>query len=114
VVTCGHRTRCDGSRKIARQVLGGAKPQDLPIHVSDTNHYIFDWRQLQRWGISDEDYRPAALLRNRDLTFWERYKRYVLSALALTIAQAMLIVILLVQRARRARAEKSIKRAVGL
>jgi len=95
--------------KIARQVLGGAKPQDLPIHVSDTNHYIFDWRQLQRWGISDERLPPGSILRNRDLTFWERYKRYVLSALALTIAQAMLIVILLVQRARRARAEKALR-----
>jgi formate hydrogenlyase transcriptional activator len=95
--------------KVARQVLAGTKPQDLPIHVADTNNYIFDWRQLQRWGISDQRLPPGSILRNRDFTFWERYKLYVLSALALTIAQALLMVILLVQRARGAQAEKALR-----
>ncbi len=95
--------------KMTRQILSGTRPQDLPVHVGDTNRYIFDWHQLQRWGISEKRLPPGSILRNRDLAFWQRFKWYVLGAVAVTIAQALLIAGLLVQRARRARAERALR-----
>jgi hypothetical protein len=48
---------------------------------------------------------PGAVIENRESTFWERYRRYVLAATAVFVAQASLIIGLLWQRARKRKAE---------
>ena len=95
--------------RLARRILDGEKPQDIPIQVGDTNRYIFDWHQLKRWGISETGLPLGSVVRNRDLSFFERYKWYVLVVIALTLAEALLIAFLLLQRSRRAQAEEAIR-----
>ena len=58
---------------------------------------MFDWRQLQRWGI-DLEY-----------TFWEQNRTYVIVAAAVFLIQTVLIAGLLIQRARRRRAEGALR-----
>jgi len=99
----GHRTA-----DLALRVLAGEMSANAPVQVAPSA-VIFDWRQLQRWRISENRLPPGSILRNRDLSFWEHYKWYVLGVLALAIAEALLIAILLVQRERGARAEKALR-----
>ena len=36
------------------RILGGEKAEDIPI-VQGSYAYMFDWRQVQRWGIRESD-----------------------------------------------------------
>ena len=64
-----------------------------------------DWRQLRRWGISEARVPQGTFVRFRELSVWDQYQSYILGAAALFVAQTALIAGLLVQAARRRRAE---------
>ena len=96
--------------KVALRVLAGEKPQDIPIQVADSNRYMFDWRQLKQWRIDEGSLPQGSILRFKQLTFWELHKWKAVAALSLFILQALLIVVLLINRAKRLRAEKETTR----
>jgi PAS domain S-box-containing protein len=91
--------------QIASRVLLGERPENIPIaHDSDLQVHV-DWRALQRWHIPESALPQGTVIENRQLNFWQRDRRYVVIALALFGAQALLIAALLLQRARKRRAE---------
>ena len=64
-----------------------------------------DWRELQRWGISEKNLPPGTVVRFRQPSFWELYKWYAIGLVAAVIVEALLIAWLLFLRARRRQAE---------
>ena len=93
--------------ELAVRILKGEKPQDIPI-VKDTNVYMFDWRALQRWGIRESALPPGSVVLDRQPTFWQSYKQYIIGVVLLCLAETVLIFALLWQRARRRKAEESL------
>ena len=85
---------------MALRVLNGEKPQDIPV-VKSPNVYMFDWRALQHWGFKESDLPPGSLVLYRQPTFWQLYKRYIVAGIFLLVAQALIIIGLLWQRAQR-------------
>ena len=77
-----------------RPVIGGGPPK-------------FDWRQLQRWHVSESQLPPGSVVRFREPTLWQRYRWYVLCSIGIMTAQAATILGLVLQRARRRAAEAS-------
>jgi signal transduction histidine kinase len=102
-------TRETGTRlgQMTRQLLDGARPQDIPIERARVVP-IFDWRQLKRWSIDPATLPAGADVRFRTPTLWESYRGYVVGTVAIVAAQLLLIAGLLAQRARRRRAEETI------
>jgi signal transduction histidine kinase len=92
--------------KLALQVLRGRRADSIPVVTSDLNVPQVDWRQLRRWAISDARVPGGVLVRFREPTALDRYKFYILAAFAILLAQTVLITGLLIQRARRRRAEE--------
>jgi|GEM_PF-3202706 len=90
--------------EIALRIANGECAPDIPIESAPAAP-TFDWRQLQRWRISEDRLPPGSIVRFRQLTFWEHYKWYIVGVLALCALQALLISILLIERARRRRAK---------
>jgi len=86
--------------EIAARVLNGERPQDIPI-VTAANAYTFDWRAMQRWGFNQRSLPPGSIVLNREATFWEAYRPYIVSGTLLLLAQATIIVALLWQWTRR-------------
>ncbi|HET9363173.1 MAG TPA: ATP-binding protein, partial [Vicinamibacterales bacterium] len=95
--------------QLALQVLRGARADDIPVSSPDLHVPQVDWRQLRRWGISEARVPPGTLVRFQELSVWDRYKVYILVALAALVAQTGLITGLLVQQARRQRAEQALQ-----
>jgi signal transduction histidine kinase len=95
--------------ELALRVLHGQRADSIPIVTSDLNVAQVDWRQLRRWGISEARVPARVLVRFREPTAWDRYKFYILAAFAILLAQTVLITGLLVQRARRRRAEERLR-----
>ena len=65
----------------------------------------FDWRQMQRWGISESSLPPAAKSDFREPPLWKRYWWQVALAIGIILVQAGLITVLVREHRRRQFAE---------
>ena len=93
--------------QLALRVLRGERADS--IRTSPPGLYVsqVDWRQLRRWGISEARVPAGAIVRFRQPSVWELYKGYILGAIALLLAQTVLIAGLFVQSSRRRQAEEA-------
>src|SRR5271166_3258899 len=87
------------------RILAGEDPQAATRLESHQAVPMVDWRELQRWGISENRLPPGTIVAFRQLSFWESYHWYIVAVGAALAAQSALIIALLSQRARRRRAE---------
>lgn len=99
--------------QLAVRVLRGESPDSIP--VSEIRPYVkaFDARQLRRWGITEDRLPPDAVVRFREESFWSLYRWRIVGVLSLVLAQAMLIVGLLLQRQHRRHAETRARTLAG-
>ena len=89
----------------AIRILSGEKPSEIrppPVQFASP---VFDWREMQRWGISENNLPPGSEIRFRNLTAWEQYRAYILAIIAAILIQSALISWLLYENRRRQRAE---------
>ena len=91
------------------RVLGGEKPENIPVAPLDLNVSEVDWRQLRRWGISETRVPAGTTVRFREPGLWERYRSYIIGTVILVLLQTTLIAGLLVQRGRRRRVESALR-----
>ena len=91
--------------RLALRLLHGEKVSDIPIMVGDFRKPIFDWRELQRFGISENRLPVGSEIRFRQPTLWRDYFWQFLGVLAILLIQASMITWLLRERHRRQRAE---------
>lgn len=78
-------------------------PQQLPLSTA------VDWRQFQRWQLSDRRLPAEAEIRFREPTLWQQYRLQIMGVLGLFVLQSVLIAGLLVQRGRRRRAQRDLE-----
>jgi PAS domain S-box-containing protein len=88
--------------QIAQRVVNGERPEDIPIENAPETP-MFDWRQLQRWGIREDRLPPGSVIRFRELTVWQQYKWRIVGTIAVVVLQTVLICALLIQRKRAQR-----------
>jgi signal transduction histidine kinase len=91
--------------ELALRILAGAAPAQVPLVEAQSPETRFDARQLDRWGISERSLPAGSVIDFAAPSLWRQYKHYVLAAAAVVALQALMIGGLLVQRARRRRAE---------
>lgn len=94
--------------QLALRILAGQNPKGI-ARVSHTTPYIFDWKALHRWGLSERNLPSGSVLLNRKPSFWEIYHRYVIAAILIFLAQSVVIGALLWHRARRRKAEAELR-----
>ena len=107
----------DLSRKTADvtlQLLEGASPRSISVPPLGPGQPIFDWRELQRWGISESRLPAGSIVRYRAPSLWSAYRGTVLSAAGVLTVQSLLIVGLVYQRRARQRAESESRRNLAL
>ena len=73
---------------------------------------MYDWRELQRWGISESLLTPGSVVQYREPTVWERYRWQIVLVVAAFLFQSLLIAYVLFQgyRRRAAEAEAALQR----
>jgi signal transduction histidine kinase len=91
------------------RVLRGESAERVPILSATLQTPQVDWRQLQRWGISEARVPPGTTILFRTPGLWEQYRGYILVAVGLLLAQSLLIGALLIQGARRRRVERQLQ-----
>lgn len=98
----------NGSRRavsVAMRILDGEKPGDIKTFPSEFEAPKYDWRELQRWGISEGLLPGDSSVYFRVPTPWERYRWQIALVGVVVLVQAFLITALLHQHRRRYIAE---------
>jgi len=99
---------------VAIRLLHGATPRSINVPLQLPGQPIFDWRELQRWGIPESRLPPGSAVRYRAPSLWNAYRSAVLSFVGVLAVQSLLIVGLLHQRRARQRAESDSRRNLAL
>src|SRR5262245_1833110 len=94
----------EGSRlaaSVAIRILGGERAGDIKVPATGFATPKFDWREMQRWGISESRLMPGSEIYFREATVWGQYRAQLLTVCAVILLQSALISWLLYERWRR-------------
>jgi signal transduction histidine kinase len=80
------------------------------VPVASYSTLAFDARELEHWGIPESRLPAGAAVRFREPSLWRDNRGLVLSTLAVTLVQSLLIAGLVFERRRRRRAEVESRR----
>lgn len=94
--------------EISLRIVNGERAQDIPVEPTPVKP-IFDWREMQRLGIDEKLLPPGSIIKNRASTFWDEYKWHAIGLISLFLFQSALITGLIINRARRKRAQEALR-----
>ena len=100
--------------RLALRILDGENASDIPITNSEEIlRPVFDWRQLQRWGISENRLPVGSEIWFRSPTAWEQYRWQIMLISAALVLQSLLIGGLFYEHRRRRQAEVEASRRMA-
>ena len=94
-----------GAAEQTLRILQGEPAAVVPVSEGNFIRPIFDWPQLQRWGVSERALPPGSEIRSRKLTIWEQYFWQMVAVSLVVILQSLLIAALVYEDRRRRRSE---------
>ena len=102
-------SEANGSKvaEIVSQILAGKPVRDIPVEAAPTVP-MFNWRELRRWGISEQQLPAGSVVKFREYSYWELYKWRIIGVATLVGLESLFIAILLIERKRRRRANESL------
>ena len=95
--------------EIVRRIFNGTRAQDIPVD-SASSVPTFDWRELRRWGISENNLPKGSVVLFKEFTVWEQYRLRIVLLAGLLILETVIITALLWERRRRRRAKEALDR----
>ena len=99
---------------VAVRLLNGEPTGSVRVPPQVAGQPIFDWRELQRWGIAESRLPAGSVVLYRRPSLWQEHRLTVLGAMGALFIQALLIVSLLYQRRARQRAELDSRRNLAI
>jgi len=90
---------------VAIRILNGEKAGDIKTPPTRYASPKYDWRQMQRWGISESDLPPGSTVLFKPPSPRETYRWPILSICTVLLLQGGLIILLMLERHRRQSAE---------
>ena len=98
---------------VAGRVLRGEKAGDIKVPLVTSGTPRFDWRQMQRWGISESRLPAGSQLHFRRPALWEQYRWQIVAIFVALLLQAGLITWLVYEHRRRSVAEVQSRHAMA-
>jgi signal transduction histidine kinase len=98
---------------VAVRIVNGEKGGDIKTSVMTLSPPIYDWRELQRWGISESRLPAGSEVRFREPSTWWRYRRQIALVAGVILLQTALIAGLLYERRRRRSAEGAARNSMA-
>jgi signal transduction histidine kinase len=96
--------------EVAVRILNGERPADIKTTPVGLGTPVYDWRELQRWKISEARLPPGSIVQFREPSAWERYRWQLIAFLAALLVQSAMIGWLLIALKGRRKAELESRR----
>jgi PAS domain S-box-containing protein len=93
--------------ELVARILDGESADELPLRRAP-EPFVVDWRQLRRWDLDESRLPSGTIVEFEAATLWDQYQTEILGALALIALQTLLLIVLLL-RARKRRAERALQ-----
>ncbi len=87
------------------RILGGESPASIPFGGEDAYVSAYDWRELERWGISEKALPPGSVVKFKPPSMWEEHREAVLAGILFISVETLLIIALLMNLRKRKRVE---------
>jgi PAS domain S-box-containing protein len=97
--------------RMALRVLRGEKIENIPVVMKSPNHYMFDYRQLYRFGIDPAVLPAGSIIINQPSSLYAVPRPVFWGAVAALTTSALMIGLLLYNTAIRRRAERELQQA---
>lgn len=97
--------------KMAIRILNGESPDSIPIVTESPNSYMFDYTQLEHFGITLSDLPEGSIIKNQPQSFYYLHKKLIWAVAGLVAALTLIIVLLSVNILLRKRAEEQLQKA---
>ncbi len=91
--------------EVAVRILNGERPGSIKTAPVGLGAPVYDWRELQRWNISEARLPPGSIVQFREPSAWERYRWQLVGFLVALLVQSAIISWLLIERYGRRKAE---------
>jgi signal transduction histidine kinase len=98
---------------VAVRILGGEKAGDIKIPSIEFAAPKFDWRQMQRWGISESRLPPRSEVHFREPTIWQQHFWSMVAISAALALLSCLVLVLIWEDRRRRRSEANAQALTG-
>ena len=98
------------SALIAQKILSGVDISTIPILLESPNQYMFDYNQIEKYGVNESLLPKNSIIINKKTDFIEAYKTELSFLLIIFILMAIFIVLLLINIKKRKRAENRINK----
>jgi two-component system, LuxR family, sensor kinase FixL len=99
--------------QLCQKILAGGRVDRGPLQPAPPDELMVNWRALKRWRISRSRVPPDAVILFRPPSLWREYRWAVLDAIAVTIVEAALIVILFRSLAGQRRIGRALQDRLG-
>lgn len=97
--------------EITLRILKGEKISSIPVVKKSPNVYMFDYREMERFGVALAKLPPDSTVLNRPDTFYSRYKDLIFVISSVIAALSVIIFILLVHISMRRRYEEAVEKS---
>jgi len=103
------RSQGETAAHLVLRIMNGEQASAIPFVTQSPNRYMFDYHQLQRFGIDEQRLPPGSLITNQPVTLLRKYRSTITTIVVLVVAQSAVILVLMLSIVRRRRAESALK-----
>ena len=96
---------------ITARLLAGERPDSIPVVNAASLAVQVDWRALQRWHVPESSLPEGSEVLHRDLSLWQRGRRYFVAGAVVILLQSALILALFWQRAQKKKTESALRQS---
>lgn len=94
---------------MVRRILDGEAVSDIPVVRQGPNRYMFDYDQLQRFGVVPEDLPEGSIILNRPESFYRQHRLLVMAVILVMAVLVSAVVVLAVNIRRRKKVEAELR-----
>jgi signal transduction histidine kinase len=99
--------------QMVTEILGGKSPHDIRVREGP-KAYMFDWRELKRWGLDDRRLPQGSVVLYREPTLWEKSKSLLIGSAIVILACVLIIAYVLLQQRQLKQAQREQNRLSGM
>ena len=106
--TTSHFDQGRSAAEQAMKILNGTSPIKLTVIDNNPNVYIFDYKQLKRFHISERKLPKGSVVINYPVSFFREYKRSILCVSGAFIIMLVLIIMLAINMIKKRKYSKEL------